>query len=57
MWRWLSHYSKEIKMNNGCKVISVYVSEIEYNKLKKEAKANKLPLSLYIRLMLFMKGE
>ena len=44
-------------MNNGFKVISLYVSEMEYNKLKKEAKANNLPLSLYIRLMLFMKGE
>ena len=43
-------------MNNGFKVISLYVSEMEYNKLKKEAEANKLPLSLYIRLMLFMKG-
>ena len=44
-------------MNKGFKVISLYVSKMEYNKLKKEAEANKLPLSLYIRLKLFMKGE
>ena len=44
-------------MDNGFKVISLYVSEMEYNKLKKEAEKNNLPLSLYIRLMLFMKGE
>ena len=44
-------------MNKDVKKISVYVSEMEYNKLKKEAEKNNLPLSLYIRLMLFMKGE
>ena len=44
-------------MNKDVKKISVCVSKMEYNKLKKEAEANKLPLSLYIRLMLFMKGE
>ena len=44
-------------MNKGFKVISLYVSKTEHNKLKKEAEVNKLPLSLYIRLMLFMKGD
>lgn len=44
-------------MNKDLKKISVCVSNMKYNKLKKEAEANKLPLSLYIRLMLFMKGE
>ena len=44
-------------MNKDFKQISLYVSKMEYNKLKKEAEVNKLPLSLYIRLKLFMKGE
>ena len=44
-------------MNNGFKVIALYVSEMEYNKLKKEAEENNLPLSLYIKLRIFMKGN
>ena len=44
-------------MNKDVKKISVCVSKMEYNKLKKEAEENNLPLSLYIKLKLFMKGN
>ena len=44
-------------MNKDLKKISVCVSNMEYNKLKKEAEKNNLSLSLCIKLKLFMKGN